>query len=215
MQINTQVNDSKLELKLRQFLSELNLRTDNELFYHENPLMDFHDKGVLRHPDINSYLQIKTTEDLQNPKLVILNAKNEVLDFMNLPLRKDVFTNRIRLWTNPYKEAEFIRRNALLKISDTIGLEQTRKIFDSFISSSQNQFTLINRALSENNTQNLYDSAHYLKTSAGIVGADSIFNFCEVAIEKAKSKEPWTPFLLEKFKELETLFQNCATNFRP
>lgn len=193
MQIDTQVNDPSLEIKLRQLLNELNLRAN---------------------PNV-PYLKLQTSEELNETKLNIINSEDETIDFLKIPLNKDSFRKRLKLWATSNTEAEFIRRNALLKLNSTIGAAQTQKIFDSFLASSQIQFTLIKNALEDNDYKVLYDSAHYLKTSAGIIGADMLFNFCEVAIEKTKNKETWTKHFLVKFTEIEMLFQKCANNFRP
>lgn len=193
MQIYTNVNDPYIEMIIKQFLSEIDLPANSNI----------------------PSLQIKTTQESAELNLIILDETDEILDYLKIPLNKDSFAKRLGFWTNSYETDKFIDPSILLKLGETIELEQIRKIFNSFIVSSEKQFAIIKKALVENDCKHLFESAHYLKTSASIVGANYLLNFCEIAIEKTKTKESWTYFFTKRFFEIEILFQQTIHSFRP
>jgi HPt (histidine-containing phosphotransfer) domain-containing protein len=188
-----QTNDIALELILKELLTEITLSTD---------------------PNITK-LQLSIAETAIEPSLVILTVNKDILDFLKVPLTKDSFNQRLKFWTKPYAGRNLIECTTLLQLIKYIELEQTRKIFDSFVLSSEKKFIIIKKALADNDFKQLFEATHYLKTSAGIVGAYPLLQFCEIAIEKTKVKEQWTPYFLQNFLELELLFQQTIQSFRP
>jgi HPt (histidine-containing phosphotransfer) domain-containing protein len=191
--INIQTKDSNLECLFKEIINNTNL---------------------VKYPSL-SHLQLKIIDGILNENLIIQDSDGNTLDYVKTPVNKESLTKRINFWITPLHEQDFINRETLLKLDETLGSEHLRKIFDSFVVSSVKQFELTKEALIQNDFKQLFDATHYLKTSAGIVGAQPLFLFCEIAIEKTRTKENWTPYFLKKFAELESIFNMTVTNFRP
>lgn len=191
--ITIQIRDTNLKNLIQEIVSKVNLVKNTS----------------------SSDLALEITDRNINENLVIQDSSGNTLDFIKTPINKDSLTKRINFWITPLEKQDFINREILIKLSETLGIAQTQKIFDSFVISSVKQFTLTKEALIQNDSKQLFEATHYLKTSAGIVGAQPLLLFCEIAIEKTRAQENWTSYFLQKFLELESIFNRTATNFRP
>lgn len=169
----------------------------------------------LLEPKNRDYLEIKASNEVENLGFEILNSQGEILDYLETPIVTEVLWRKMEFWSLPLREETFIDRSCIDKLVKDIGIDATRRIFDSFVSTSTHQFATIKKALDEKDFFLLRNSTHKLKTSAGIVGAIYLYKFCQLAVEKATRKEPWTSSFSSKFHELESLFLKCFKNFRP
>jgi HPt (histidine-containing phosphotransfer) domain-containing protein len=172
--------------------------------------------GTLNTRDPYSNLRFEQVFDQQNQnaRLKIMNPLNELLDTVETPIEFDDLRKALLFWCKDFSVEDFIDIETLKKLTETIEKAQTLKIFDSFVLSTEKKLELINQALKTKNYQHLQECTHYVKTSAGIVGANYLFSFCELALTKCRKKESWTFFFEQRFQEMQNGFQSAVVYSR-
>lgn len=168
---------------------------------------------VLKYNLLN--FEVVPANDNSALQINIFNESHLLLDSIAPPFEPETLKRSILFWSKTCLLDDFIDIQALKNLANIIGKEQTLKIFDSFAQTTEKKLLSITQSLRTRDFKQLYDTAHYVKTSAGIVGATYLLYFCDLALLKSRKKEPWTPFFETHFQQITYLLPEAIKHFRP